>query len=415
MSNTISPLSAGTRRGSGGEGIDGVLHKHLVGSLTDSYQFKEQGLIKKTMSVKLSETVVYHLVSYYKMEDCVGNTLKRVPTDLKLRALDITPRAELFTCQTWRAPIDEGQRIEEGLFPGNIASTYHANHQKWTVPGLHHVISNPPILPEMQLKQEAYALPSMQPPMTMHPGQQSSYVTGSSANTTPTSAVMPYRHSAVHYSTASQEVANHHPGYHQSGIYQQEHRSTGSLQSVSHRFEHNYSVDHRSVSNQAVAGAVMSPTDRSPFDIMAKGSVASNPSYTFTPTNNNSPTNVVSPHSGYDPNRTSYSQQIPAYTPGFSQLPPMDQQQQLSQHQQQQYQQPPHVSRHHFDQMAQFSPLSQMSPQTQQQMQSQLVHPMHSIQTLPNLDTSYDIPNLNGMTSQQQQQFFAHQGSWSHQ
>lgn len=416
MSNTISPLSAGTRRSSGGEGIDGVLHKHLVGSLTDSYQFKEQGLIKKTMSVKFSETVVYHLVSYYKMEDCVGNKLLRVPTDPKLRALDLTPRRELFTCQTWRAPIDEGQRIEEGLFPGNIASTYHASHQNWTVPGLHHVISNPPILPEM-LKQETYALPSMQPPITMHPGQQSgqTFYT-SSANTTPTSAIMPYRPSALNHPAANQEVGVHHSGYHQSAIYQHEHRSTGSIHSSSQRSEHDYTVNHRSLSNQALAGsnaAVMSPTDRSPYDAVAKGSLI--PSYTYSP-NNHSPTSVVSPHSGFDPHRTSYSQQIPAYAQGFGQLPPMDQQQHLSHHQQQQYQQPPHVSRQQFDQMAQFSPLAQMSSQTQQQMQSQLMHPMQSIQPLPNLDTSYNLPpHVNGMTPQEQQQYFAGQTGWTHQ
>jgi len=423
MSNTMSPLSVDPRRSSGGEGIDGTLHKHLVGSLTDSYQFKERGLIKKTMSIKFSETVVYHLVSYYKMEDCVGDTLLRVPTDPKIRAMELDVRPALYTSQNWRAPIDEGQRIEEGLFPGNIASTYHASVQNWAIPLLNQVISNPPLPPPMPIKQEVYALPSMQPPyMQLKPEPaQSSYGAGPPAGTT--AMALPIHQSSMVHPAVKQEAGNQYPGYPQSGAYQPSTRSTGSNQSASYRSEHNFTVDHRASGGQAVAGssaALMTPSTRSPYDGVSRSSIVSSGSFNYTHTVNNSPTNVVSPHSGFDPNRTSYSQQVPAYAPGFSQLPPMDQQQlqQLSHHSQQhQYQQPQHVARQQYDPMAQFPPpFSQMLPQTQQPQQMQ-PQTMPSMQPLPNLDTSYSMHTMGGNLTpqqQQQQQFFAQTG-WSQQ
>ena len=46
----------------------------LVGSLFDSYDFKESGLVKKTMSVVVSGAT-YHLVSYYTIEDVLRGKL----------------------------------------------------------------------------------------------------------------------------------------------------------------------------------------------------------------------------------------------------------------------------------------------------------------------------------------------------
>ncbi|KAK8103338.1 uncharacterized protein PG998_010371 [Apiospora kogelbergensis] len=47
----------------------------LVGSLVDSYQFKPDGLVKKTISVQY-KGVQYHLVSYYNIEDVVQKKLR---------------------------------------------------------------------------------------------------------------------------------------------------------------------------------------------------------------------------------------------------------------------------------------------------------------------------------------------------
>lgn len=43
-------------------------NRGLVGSLVDSYEFKENGLLKKTMTVTV-QNVQHHLVSYYSLED----------------------------------------------------------------------------------------------------------------------------------------------------------------------------------------------------------------------------------------------------------------------------------------------------------------------------------------------------------
>ncbi|KAL6719646.1 Global transcription regulator sge1 [Lecanora helva] len=60
----------------------------LVGSLVDSYEFKENGLLKKTMTVSVNH-VQHHLVSYYSLEDAKHNlgTPRDDPTlrDLRIR------------------------------------------------------------------------------------------------------------------------------------------------------------------------------------------------------------------------------------------------------------------------------------------------------------------------------------------
>ncbi|KAM3066499.1 Global transcription regulator sge1 [Clarireedia jacksonii] len=46
----------------------------LIGSLVDSYGFKEDGLVKKTVSVTVGG-VSHHLVSYYTVADVISNKL----------------------------------------------------------------------------------------------------------------------------------------------------------------------------------------------------------------------------------------------------------------------------------------------------------------------------------------------------
>ena len=62
--------------------------KELAGSLTDSYGFKDGGLIKKTMSVEY-EGSVHHLVSYYTIDDVMLSRLACPSTDPRLADLDI--------------------------------------------------------------------------------------------------------------------------------------------------------------------------------------------------------------------------------------------------------------------------------------------------------------------------------------
>ncbi|PBK64730.1 hypothetical protein ARMSODRAFT_940993 [Armillaria solidipes] len=64
--------------------------RSLVGSLTNSYKFKPDGLMKKTFSLNIGG-VAQHLISYYKVED-VENGRLRSPSSLpELASLDISP------------------------------------------------------------------------------------------------------------------------------------------------------------------------------------------------------------------------------------------------------------------------------------------------------------------------------------
>ncbi|KAI8649802.1 hypothetical protein NCS55_01443100 [Fusarium keratoplasticum] len=80
----------------------------LIGSLVDSYDFKQKGLVKKTISITF-HGASRHLVSYYKCED-IKNGLYMTPSQHpKLQS--ITPRDELMT-QEFKAPIFEGARAD---------------------------------------------------------------------------------------------------------------------------------------------------------------------------------------------------------------------------------------------------------------------------------------------------------------
>jgi hypothetical protein len=56
------------------------LRRSIVGSLINSYTFKTGGLVKKAISVTVSE-VAFHLVSYYAIEDIVHERLS-TPCDM---------------------------------------------------------------------------------------------------------------------------------------------------------------------------------------------------------------------------------------------------------------------------------------------------------------------------------------------
>ena len=62
-------------------------NRGLVGSLVDSYEFKENGLLKKTMTVTV-HNVQHHLVSYYSLEDA-KHTLRTPRDDPRLKDLPI--------------------------------------------------------------------------------------------------------------------------------------------------------------------------------------------------------------------------------------------------------------------------------------------------------------------------------------
>lgn len=130
--------------------------RRFCGSLIDSYEFKEGGLMKKTISVKYQGTH-HHIISYYSLEDVVSGKLKRPFQDPKLA--DIKPRPELLT--GWKVSLEDEESKDTPIFssyphrlprpnalpphslgaphpdslvappPGHAHSPLHAPHEYW--------------------------------------------------------------------------------------------------------------------------------------------------------------------------------------------------------------------------------------------------------------------------------------------
>jgi hypothetical protein len=81
--------------------IDRQKEKQLIGSLSDSYKFKEDGLIKKTMSITVNG-VAQHLISYYNPREVLENRLRLPSSVPELASLEISP--ELLVKQNFRVP-----------------------------------------------------------------------------------------------------------------------------------------------------------------------------------------------------------------------------------------------------------------------------------------------------------------------
>lgn len=96
------------RSGSDGGSMDRQRERQLVGSLTNSYKFKGNGLVKKTMSVTVNG-FAQHMISYYSVEDVLHGKLRSPSTVPELAALEISP--EYLHKQNFRFPpmIEIGQ------------------------------------------------------------------------------------------------------------------------------------------------------------------------------------------------------------------------------------------------------------------------------------------------------------------
>ncbi|WVF66293.1 hypothetical protein IAT40_001033 [Kwoniella sp. CBS 6097] len=85
----------------GGTSMDRARERQLVGSLTNSYKFKEGGLVKKTMSVSVNG-FAQHMVSYYSVEDVLAGKLRSPSTIPELQSLEIS--SEYLSKQNFRFP-----------------------------------------------------------------------------------------------------------------------------------------------------------------------------------------------------------------------------------------------------------------------------------------------------------------------
>ncbi|KAI9864589.1 MAG: hypothetical protein M1813_003078 [Trichoglossum hirsutum] len=112
---SYSPMSP-TSPAPKSETFDKETERSLIGSLVDSYGFREGGLVKKTMSVNVNG-VHHHLVSYYKVEDVLGGLLDTPSISSALRY--IKPRLELTSRQNFRAPIDDPDEIRDSALEGS--------------------------------------------------------------------------------------------------------------------------------------------------------------------------------------------------------------------------------------------------------------------------------------------------------
>ncbi|KAG0166924.1 hypothetical protein DFQ28_006561 [Apophysomyces sp. BC1034] len=90
--------------------IDRNRERALVGSLTNSYKFKQNGLIKKTMSIVLNGSS-QHLISYYTKEDVLAHRLQTPSSIPALASLPIAP--DLLLRQSFRIP----PTLEQGADP----------------------------------------------------------------------------------------------------------------------------------------------------------------------------------------------------------------------------------------------------------------------------------------------------------
>jgi hypothetical protein len=106
----VSPTTPGARSDSG---LDREGERALIGSLVDSYGFKDGGLVKKTITVQVNG-IHHHMVSYYNIEDVLEGRLQLAKADPRL--VGVTPRSELVTRQNFRSPLDsEEDQQQESL------------------------------------------------------------------------------------------------------------------------------------------------------------------------------------------------------------------------------------------------------------------------------------------------------------
>lgn len=102
---------------------DKDLKRSLLGSLIDSYPFKDDGLVKKTISINF-QGVSHHLVSYYTVDDVMSGRLTTPTRHPDLR--NIIPHSELILPQNFRAPIDvvefgPDDRVGSSFYPSQIS------------------------------------------------------------------------------------------------------------------------------------------------------------------------------------------------------------------------------------------------------------------------------------------------------
>ncbi|KAG2202042.1 hypothetical protein INT47_006234 [Mucor saturninus] len=95
--------------------------KALLGSLKNSYKFKKNGLIKKSMSLVV-DGVQQHIISYYTKDDVLSNRLKTPSSMTELSSLEVSSGLSLR--QNFRMPLFMSEEITNDRFM-NIEKGYY--------------------------------------------------------------------------------------------------------------------------------------------------------------------------------------------------------------------------------------------------------------------------------------------------
>lgn len=186
---------SGSFGASSGERTPSEVERQLIGSLIDSYGFKADGLVKKTMSVTV-QGITHHLVSYYNVGDVMGQQL-RTPSQTDTLQY-IRPRPELTSKQSFRSPLEEGDDVES-MRDGANAYRYGVGHHQ----------------PYIQDYRQPYPVNgSYYPPMSQAPpGGYSAGVPPMQSGYLQTPVATPQMPGQTRPEYASYEQANYNRGY----------------------------------------------------------------------------------------------------------------------------------------------------------------------------------------------------------
>jgi Gti1/Pac2 family transcription factor len=133
-----TPASSGSLYSQVGQ-ISAETERALIGSLTDSYDFLEDGLVKKTISITLND-VTHHLVSYYTIPDVMADKFMVPSKDP--RFANLQPRPALLTAQNFRSPIEDVDPMDRSTYPSDLhdisnRSIMHDHQQMMPAPEIH--------------------------------------------------------------------------------------------------------------------------------------------------------------------------------------------------------------------------------------------------------------------------------------
>lgn len=190
------------------ENVEKDANRGLLGSLVDSYEFKENGLLKKTMTVVINN-VHHHLVSYYSLEDAKYN-LETPRDDPRLK--DLPLREELLNQPKFKFPnfddagdgtFDQmdGPQSSYAYYPGGYDPTRHLS------------VASQGHAPHHEPSGQVYYPGLSQYTTPMH-GSTSQAGYASVPSTPSTYITMPSTPTSYHQNLHHSQHASHHHGQH---------------------------------------------------------------------------------------------------------------------------------------------------------------------------------------------------------